>query len=260
MWTINGVDPRTTYGLRVEGAPGWENAPATTFPMNQIPGRPGNILLSPDEVIPARKIVVTGVVVGTSNADMLTKLDGLKGLLNEPSLQVIMNNRNTRYITARLDGELVVTPGDASMISRMVPVAFTLMADDPWWYDVTPQHIGMGGPMPMGTAPVWPVANVTFSGNMAQYDHVLWGYPGGGAGGALVSSISVTNNFVNGDVLMVDHWNKLVTINGVPHLDKVTVGDFFKLDHRYYRQGAYSQVTGSGAPALGFLDYRRAWR
>ena len=106
MWTINGVDPNT-YGLKVSDVPGWETAPGASVVTQQVPAIPGNVALAPT-MIAAKKLTVNGHVVGTSNADMLSKLDALKALFAAPALVLIMNNRPSTVDDAagwRADGD-----------------------------------------------------------------------------------------------------------------------------------------------------------
>lgn len=262
MWTVNGVNPNT-YGLKVSGVPGWETAPQLDYSTQQVPGRAGNILLRPAPQIGARRLSVEAMVVGTSNADMLTKLDQLKALFSSPSLAVIMDNRPTRQITCRLDGPFNVDPGDASMIQRKLPVSFMLVADDPWWYDTALTTVagisaaGTGTAMPLGTGPVWPVITSTFNGAIAAFTATLYN-----SAGVVIGSITITNAFVNTDVLVIDMTNKTVKINGVNQLTKITAGDFFALDAAKdgnYLTSAWPSILKTATNVVD-VTYKKAWR
>lgn len=264
MWTVNGVNPNT-YGLKVSGVPGWETSPSLDFSTQQVPGRAGTILLRPQPQIGQRRLSVEAVVSGSSNADLLTKLDQLKALLSAPALVVVMDNRPTRQITCRLEGSISVDPGEASMIQRKLPVTFVLVADDPWWYDIalatvaSIDSVGVGSSIAVGTAPVWPVVTVTYiTGAAASCTIELYN-----SAGVLKGSITLTHGFVNTNVLVIDMKNKTVKLNGVNHLDYITAGDFFALDaaqHGNYLTAAFPSVRLVSANSTADVTYYKAWR
>jgi phage-related protein len=261
MWTVNGVNPNT-LGLKVESVPGWESAPALDYLTQQVPGKAGNILLRVTPQIGARRLTVNANVVGTSNADMLTKLDAIKALFAPLSLVVVMDNRPTRSITCRLDGSVAIDPGETSMLTRKIAVTFTLVADDPWWYDIATTSMaepgaGVGTSTPLGTAPSLPVLTATFTGSVAFYTITLYN-----SAGVQVGVITFTRAFVNTDVLVVDMANRTVTVNGVNALTTLSAGDFFALDaalHGNYGTSAWPSIL-KGAGATMNISYKKAWR
>lgn len=262
MWTVNGVNPNT-YGLKVAGVPGWETAPALDYISQQVPGRAGNLLLRPTPQIGSRRLSAEAMVVGTSNADLLTKLDALKALFSAPSLVVVMDNRPARQITCRLDGGFAVTPGEVSMITRKLPVSFTLVADDPWWYDTTLTTVAgialipANTAMPQGTAPVSPVVTATCTANVALLDLALYN-----SAGALLAELLLSRAFVIGDVVVIDMANKTVKVNGINSLVSIFSGDFFQLDvsaQGDFLTSAWPKI-GRSASFTVDVSYRKAWR
>lgn len=264
MWTVNGVNPNT-YGLKVSGVPGWETAPALDYSTSSVPGRHGTILTRPTPQIGPRRMSVEATVVGSSNADMLTKLDQLKGLFSEPLLTVVMDNRNTRQIFCRLEGGFNVDPGEASMVQRKLPVTFTLVADDPWWYDTTDQNVTAqttagGTATPQGTAPALPVITATLTAANATVIAELYN-----SASVLQGSITLTKpgNFAIADVAVIDMANKTVKVNGVNQLGYISAGDFFELDvtrHGDYITSAWPKVRRASANYTMSVVYKRAWR
>lgn len=132
---INGVDARTTYGFALESAPSWLDAPPRRTPSAEVLRRGGSrVLDKPREQ--TRSVTLRGTVLGSSADDARNKLDALKMALSINSgAQLTFDDEPTRYVLARCEG-FRVPPSGASMIQSKLTVEATMVAYDPYSYDL----------------------------------------------------------------------------------------------------------------------------
>jgi len=131
---INGVDARATYGFAMDNSPGWMDAPPRQTPNAQVLRRAPRVLDKPRDQ--AWQFTIRGTIMGTSASDARTKSDALKlALCKNAGAQLVFDDTPTRYVTARCEG-FRVPPSGASMIQNRLSVEATMVAYDPFMYDL----------------------------------------------------------------------------------------------------------------------------
>jgi phage-related protein len=257
-WTINGIDPKT-YGFRPEVVSGWRDAPARSRTAVGIPGVPGERALDVAPQEAPRRLTASGLVIGTSAATARTNLDVLIALLSEPSLSVIFADQSDRAVSCELES-MVVAPPAAFVIARKIPVTVTLIARDPYAYDVAAQNIaaGTGGTAcPLGTGPVRPVLTLTAAAAVNNPVITVRN-----SAGATIGTIGLTVALALNDVVVIDCAKRTITLNGVSRLDLLTSGDFVTLDiatQGVYRTASWPTIARPANTTLSVV-YKKAWR
>lgn len=264
--TINGTDPRTLCGLVIAEVTGWADDAVERYPTIAVPGRPGVVRTSLLSETAARRMVVTGTIIGagasaaTRIADARTKLDLLRAILAPASLAIIFADLPSRSITADCEGVTVTAP-PAMMVADKLPVQFTLVAHDPYFYDTatTTQTVSAGA-LALGTAPVRPLVTVTFTGSVAAWNWTL--YRCALMGSTSLGPMSFANAFVAGNVLVIDNALRTVSLNGVARLDLISGGDFIALDPAtmaVFASSSWPFMDWSGSSTVS-IAYKKAWR
>lgn len=266
-WTINGVDPKATYGLAVSDIAGWQDAVQESYPTVKVPGTPGMVRTSLTAEVQARRLTASGYVVGVGSTlalratDARTKMDGLRALLMSGPLTIIMADRTAQFLTAYAE-QVTVNAVAASMITDKLPVKISLVANDPYFYDnVTSSIVGISGTtgtaIPLGTAPSRAVMTATVSVATVNPSYTLLNSAGVTIGGLVFAFTMQTT-----DSLVVDHAARTVTLNGILRNDLIAGGDFFSFDAA--KQGDYASAAWPklvrGTNMSVTVAYRKAWR
>lgn len=256
-WTINGADLKPLCGLAIASASTWRDMPARRRNVAIVPGYPGEIVVDAVAQEQPRQFVLQGTVVGTDATDARTKLDILAAILAAPSLLVSFNDAATRQISMELMS-FVASPPDAQMIANKIPVTITLVAHDPYSYDITATNVVFAGAtaIPLGSGPVWPKITVTGGATNPVFSLKT-------NTGTLVATLGLSIAFPNTDTVVIDMAKKLITRNGVSQPGYLTSGDFFSIDvskHGVFSSAAWPTIEGSGLGTNATLSYQKAWR
>lgn len=255
--TINGTDPRT-LGLVVAEVSGWLDDPVRRYAAASVEGRDGQLVLDGTPDVASVRMVIRGVVVGSSAADARAQLDSLKWLFAAPSLVVRFTDQAGRLKTALCE-RFAVAAGAAQMIARHLAVEIELVAHDPYTYDEADTTVGYTGGdtgLPQGTGPVRPVITITGASTNAvitlkKYDGTTYG------------TLGLTISTVAGDSLVIDCAKRTVRLNGVNRLAALSSGDFFVIEPSTLANrltGANPSYAVAGVTGTTSVTYKKAWR
>jgi hypothetical protein len=245
---VNGVDP-STLGLITESLPGWRTAPSLRRITASVPAaaatscstRSRSSLAPPHDqrrgagrTSPCRTRATTSTRWSRCSRNR--------------SLLVTFNDNSTRAVTCELE-TFAVTPPPAQHTQSFIPVAITLVAYDPYAYDITSTTVNLAGAtaLPQGSGPLRPV--VTITGASVNPLLTLRN-----SAGATVATLGITRTQVGGDSLVFDMKARTIKINGVSALGNVISGDFFEVDvakHGNYRTSSWPTLqSSSGTTAV----------
>lgn len=255
--TINGTDPRS-LSLSISEVTGWLEDAVRRYAAASVEGRDGQLVLDGTPDVSSVRMVIRGVVVGSSAADARAKLDSLKWLFAGPSLAVRFTDQAGRLKTALCERFAVAT-GAAQMISRHLSVEIELVAHDPYTYDEADTTVGYTGgdtSLPQGTGPVRPVITITGASTnpiitLKKSD------------GTTYATLALTITTIAGDSLVIDCAKRIIRLNGVNRLDALSGGDFLLIDEAVignYLLSAYPTYAVSGVTGSTSVTYRKAWR
>jgi phage-related protein len=208
--------------LVISGVTGWRDGVGTSWDQVQVPGRFGSIATALEPSYPTRQLVVTGTVLGTTVADLYSKLDQIKWRIGLVEKEFAFVDDETRVFNARLTG--FQSTGIQPMMTQLgTTVSITLLMLDPRIYDDSPTIVGSIGnsdvDLPLGTAPVRASINVTGSGSFTLT------YKDSSA--VEVATMTITGATAPVDI---DMDAQTITDAGGNAVDTLTAGDFFAFD------------------------------
>ena len=258
---IDGVDIEAEFGFVASSVDGLWNAPPVTLNEQAIYQREGTILLDDEPTTPPRDLVVPGVIVGVDQGDFETKWLALKRFLGPRGTvdhTLVFGNQNAQQITARYMGN-AQGPLSPQMRQRKVVVELHFHANDPVLMDAADQTVseavaGTPAPIPLGTERSRGKTQSTLAGSAASLTFTYKHYDGTPLG-----SLTLTHAFVASDVVVVDHDEMTITLNGVAANDLLSNGDFFRFDPRNgdARLAHWPTVEVDHGELL--VTYRRRW-
>lgn len=268
---LNGVDCYA-LGFKIERVKGLLHGAESKLALGWMPGRSGSELLSAfalSEHQP-RLIVLSGVIDGTSAADLIAKADALKNYLYQKALTVTTAHDLTREIVAYCTG----CESDAfnpSFVARTAPTTVTLSAPDPLWRATTDTTTPFTSntSIPIGTARSRPRIVVTATGTVTGFTITLKDSAGvtvatmviGNGGTAL--SLGSTHTFtIDSDLMRLTKNVGAGEVDGSAHH---VSGAFPLLDPQYvalsgptYMSLSIGSVTGGGSAAASAI-YRKTY-
>jgi len=227
---LDGVDLKT-HGFDVSSATGpWESG-LVTLQEQAIAERDGAVLTNSIPVSSPRDVVLSGIVIGDDEDDFEAIFLDLKRFLGPRGRRdrtLVFGNLTAQQLTVRFMG-ISGGPTGPQMVQRKVPLDLHFRALDPYAIDTTDTTLTAAAntplAIPLGTATCAGVTTITFSASAASVTVTYKTYAG-----ATIGSITLTDAFVTGDVLVIDHQARTITVNGVPHVDLVTGGFFIVFD------------------------------
>lgn len=154
------VDAASGLGLKVSRIDGHRESPGRTVRAAPVPGRDGHIELSTSTTSPPRVIRVSAMQVGSSLADLMTKLDALKWLATG-LVRVRVGDASDREFVGRI--KLTVGVLGAWMQGVAHSVQIEAECPDPLARGLSDQVVGFSGgatQIPLGTAPSRPVIRI----------------------------------------------------------------------------------------------------
>lgn len=151
-------------GLIVERVDGWIDGLAAADRVTLLPGRVGGVQLPPEAETAPRTITVSGVMKGSSLANLRSNMDSLKERLYRGVVEVRFVDQTDRYVNARCQGFQVPVTAPQFLNPRQ-RVSFSLLCPDPLIYSTQPTVVGTGSTatrvlLPLGNAPSAPVIKI----------------------------------------------------------------------------------------------------
>lgn len=246
---INGVNAQTEYGLYVSELRGQWDGPIRRLEEVPIPGRPGAVETSGEEILDPLDFVIVAVLDQANQSDFEDALDALKYALSSATLTLISGNQETRERT----GKWTRSPLRPYVDMKAGTVEIGVRCLDPLAYETTPTTVsGSAGSdlaCELGTYKVWPVITVTgasFPLTVTYKD----------SAGNPVESFTIAGS---GTTVIVDCANLTVTIDGDRDDNALTAGDFFALDPRDGDRDAADWPTVRTSSGSISIVYRKAW-
>lgn len=169
---------------------------------------------------PSKTIQVTGVIIGTSIADLDSRIDTFKSYFTgiDQNLDIDYNGSTRRYV-ANANVVKLARPGGLLYATFSIEFDCTL----PFGKDTSVTNFTLTSPTGRtlnsytdavtfaGSAPVQlPVITITLTAVTGGASFINMGNAANG------QSITVNRTWANGDVLVIDCQNRTVTVNGVP--------------------------------------------
>lgn len=259
---VNGTDLGTQFGFAVEKPAEWGSAPVQQWPAGRLYGLDYQTVLAAEPLIEPRELQLEGTVVGTSHADLITKLDGLKRFLASGSLQLSTNHDTTRYYDVRLVRATAVmfTPAFLATAARVTVV---LIAHDPCakaTSTTTVNFTSTAQACALGTAISRPV--ITITGPATNPLLTL-----ADASGATRETLGFTLTLGGSDALVIDTERKTarktissVTSNAIGDITTNTALTFLALDPRDGDQLAGTWPSLKVSSGTGAAVYRKRYR
>lgn len=244
-------------GLRTERVSAWLTAPSRQWPGMQLPGRQGNVKTATEPREAAVELRVSAVVEGASVSEARLRIDTIKATLVAAPVRVITPDAVNRYVVADV---ATVSPEQfgPQFIQRKIPIEITLVANDPYHYEITLTEVrgpaATALPCALGTAPVRP--KITIAGPATNPVVTLKNYLG-----VVVATMTFgATALLAADTLVIDCNTMTVTKNGAALLSAMTAGDFFRLDaalHALRDESKWPTIETSSGTLL--IQYERAY-
>lgn len=258
---VNGTDLGTQWGFVLERPADWASAPARQWPAGRVYGVDYQTVLADEPLVELRELTLEGAVVGTSHADLVAKLDGLKRWLANGVLQVVTNHDTTRYHECRLVRAPVVVLVPA-FITTAARVTITLVAHDPCAhassqttvnFTTTAQACALGSAISR--------AVITITGPATNPLLTL-----ADASGATLETLGFTLSLGASDTLVIDTQRKTarktissVTSNAIGDITTNTAVTFLALDPRDGSQLAGTWPSLKVSSGSGSAVYRKRY-
>lgn len=250
-FTIDGYD-LTALGVVLEKAPAWRDLPTYRRQTVPLPGRIGELDLSPNARPGPRMVELVGTQSAANAPALLVALDSLKRRLNREVSEFILPDRPDRTFVGKLDALRVegLAPDFAQRAHRL---QISIRCDDPRLYstDKTVVNIGaVAAETEIGTAPVGPVIRLN-----NPNDPVLTYRT---SAGTVRTTMALTVSGVSWIEIDCERMT-IVDSDTTDRPEVLTGGDFITLDP------ADGSVDGADGPTLavsgatGTATYRKAW-
>lgn len=195
-FTFDGV---SSTGLLIDNKVTHAVLPPVSARLLQVPRRPGAYDVGSD--LGAREIEVEVTVVGSSQADLRTKVRQIAGWLYQEELRpLVFADEPDKTYYARIDG---VT--DLNEVVNVGRGTITFLCPEPFAYGATKVQSLASDPSVVnsGSFKTFPKITATFTAS-APYFKVMNG----------TKSVLVNRSFAVGEVLEIDHQKNRVTVNG----------------------------------------------
>lgn len=208
MITINGIDPRSRYGLYVAGQPDWASGPEQAVTSHEVMGRAGALIAGVTKR--PRDLVVEGTIARSTYATRKAAEDALKGLVGSGIIELVWSDATqTRQITGVVVGRPSVTGYTPAGMSKGALVRFTVRADSAFWCEPTPTAVGLPAAnnrkdIPLGLGPSDFILNI-----MGSATNPVVTYRN--AGGTVVWELTITATLATTDYLSFDSRTGLIS-------------------------------------------------
>lgn len=259
---VNGTDLGTQFGFVLERPAEWASAPVQQWAAGRLYGLDYQTVLAGDPLVEPREITLEGTVIGTSPADLVTKLDGLKRFVANGTLQLVTNHDTARYHDVRLVRAPVVvfTPAFVASAAR---VTIALIAHDPCAlatsqttvnFTATAQACALGSAI---SRPLLTITGPATNPLLTLAD----------ASGATRETLGFTLSLGSGDTLVIDTQRKTarktissVAANAMGDITTNTARTFLALDPRDGDQLAGTWPSLKVSSGTGAAVYRKRYR
>ena len=254
---IDGFDPQT-LGFKIGRVEGHRAAPERIYPLNELPGADGAILLSEDGVVKARRITLQAYQRGPDLPTLLANQDELLWRLWGRDVELIFGDRADRFIRGRAEPfEFPLIQPDLVQTAHHVRITF--LCKDPRYYATALSSVAIGGaatPIPLGSAPSHPLItlNGAATGPQLVYRDA--------AGTERLRMDFGGTSIGSGASLVIDCDPEAMTITdgaGANRADALKLGRFPRFDPRdaYGLGGPWPTLEVSSGS--GVVSYRKAW-
>ena len=211
LW-INGRDLATDFSFAATATAGWPgnlSAAKRTAPVLSGPEMQGGIY---DPRLIARQAAqasLSGIIMGSSLADALTKSDALRGLVMQVEVTLRTGYATDRYCLA-LCTDYAGVPFNPGVLDGVVSVAMTFTVKDGLAWRTVPDGVSLStarATCPIGTAESYPV--ITIHGGGATVSNPVVTLRN--AGGDVVQTHSFTISGGADDALIIDSARSRIT-------------------------------------------------
>lgn len=245
-------------GLMVTDVQGWLDSYELRDKLADLPGRLGQLLMSPSPVTVPRQLIISGVLRTASNAVLRASCLDLVERAGHGLVEVRFVDDPLKVFFARLQTFKRTAIGPA-LAGNAAQVMLTMLGEDPLIYSTQPTVAAFGayrGVCPLGSAPSAPVIHI-----FGPVTNPVLRYRGND--GELLRSLTLTVVLASTDYLEIDSDAMTIVkyVSGVPSngISLLTSGDFIVLDPNDgdYQNGSWPTLEVSGG--TGEALYRQTW-